>query len=375
MIKTYKIRLFPTKEQEELMWKHIGCCRFIWNWGLEEQQKEYAKDGKKLSCFDLCKKLTALKQDSSYTWLNEVSNATLQIILRDLDKAYVKFFNHTAGFPKYKSKKKSKNSFPVRNNTTYFIDDVVNIIKIGKVKYRTTYEIPQGRDVKICNPRICLVNHKWILTIRLNRENQAVDLTNKLMGIDLGVKDLCNVAFGDENIIIHNINKTSSMKQKQKKLKRLQRKASRKYRQNGNYKKTNNILKTEEKIRELFYHISMMRQNYIHQTTHKLVALTPKRVVMEDLNVSGMIKNRHLSKAIQDQCFYEFIHQMKYKCEWNGIEFIQADRFFPSSKTCSCCGNIKADLKLSDRVYRCPDCGLSIDRDYNAAINLMKYVA
>ena len=194
------------------------------------------------------------------------------------------------------------------------------------------------------------------------------------MGIDLGVKVLCSVAFSGENIVIDNINKTINMKRKQKKLKRLQHKVSRKYHQNGSFKKTSNILKAEEQIRELSYHISMTRRNYIHQATHKFVSMRPYRVVMEDLNVSGMMKNKHLSKAIQEQCFYEFIRQMKYKCEWNSIEFIQVDRFYPSSKTCSCCGTINSNLKLGDRIYVCPECGLVIDRDYNAAINLMKYV-
>lgn len=372
-MKTYKIRLLPTKEQEELMWKHIGCCRFIWNWGLEIQKVEYSSSGKKLSSFDLIKKLTPLKKEEQYAWLNEVLNASLVTTLRDLDKAYSNFFRG-AGFPKFKSKKKSKPNYPIRNDGTYFTEESVTIPKIGKVKYQTNYNVPLGKEAKLYNPRISYVNKKWILTVGFECENQALELTNKSMGIDLGIKVLCSVAFGDENIVIKNINKTSNMKKKQKKLKRLQRKVSRKYYQNGNFEKTANILKVEEQIRELSYHISMTRQNHIHQATHKLVFMRPYRVVMEDLNVSGMMKNKHLSKVIQEQCFYEFVRQMKYKCEWNGIEFVQVDRFYPSSKTCSCCGTIKSSLKLSDRIYVCPECGLVIDRDYNAAINLMKYV-
>lgn len=374
MIKTYKIRLLPTKEQEQSMWKHIGCCRFIWNWGLDIQKQEYAKNGKKLSCFDLIRKITSLKKEEEYVWLNEASVPSLQTTLRDLDKAYTNFFKG-AGFPKFKSRKKSKLSYPVINNKTYFDEKVVTIPKLGKVRYKTNYNIPLGKEVKLHNPRISYINNKWILTVGIDCENQVVELTDKFMGIDLGIKNLCNVAFGNKNIVVKNINKTSVMKKRQKKLKRLQRKVSRKYQQNGSYEKTNNILKLEAQIKEFHYHISMARQNYIHQTTHMLVALRPQKVAMEDLNVSGMMKNKHLSKAIQEQCFYEFIRQMKYKCEWSGIEFTQVDRFYPSSKTCSCCGSIKSDLKLSDRIYKCPDCGLSIDRDYNAAINLMKYVA
>lgn len=372
-MKTYKIRLFPTEEQEALMWKHIGCCRFIWNWGLDIQQKEYAENGKKLSCFDLIKRLTPLKKEEKYTWLNEVSNASLQTTLRDLDKAYSSFFRG-AGFPKFKSRKKAKPNYPVITGKTYLTEESATIPKLGKVRYQTNYNIPLGKEVKLFNPRISYVNKKWILTVGFDCENQAVELTDKSMGIDLGVKDLCNVAFGDENIVVKSINKTFVMKRKQKKLKRLQRKVSRKYLQNGSYDKSANILKLEEQIRELQYHISMIRQNHIHQTTHRLVALRPKRVVMEDLNVLGMMKNKHLSKAIQEQCFHEFIRQVKYKCKWSGIEFTQVDKFYPSSKTCSRCGTVKKDLKLSDRTYVCPECGLVTDRDYNAAINLMKYV-
>ena len=151
---------------------------------------------------------------------------------------------------------------------------------------------------------------------------------------------------------------------------------SRKYeanREGDKFVKTNNIIKLEKQIKLLHRKLSNIRNNHIHQATNKIIKLKPFRVVMEDLNIKGMMKNKCLSKAIQEQCFYEFIRQMKYKCEWNGIEFIQVDRFYPSSKTCSCCGNIKKDLKLSDRTYICDKCGLIIDRDLNASINLGNY--
>ena len=168
------------------------------------------------------------------------------------------------------------------------------------------------------------------------------------------------------------------MRELNKKTKRTQRAISRKYEANRKgkaYIKTKNIEKLETRLRNLHQRIANIRSNYIHQTTHTLVSMLPKRVVMEDLNISGMMKSKHLSKAIQEQCFYEFIRQMRYKSEWNGIEFVQADRFYPSSKTCSCCGSIKHDLKLKDRTYTCPECGVVIDRDLNAAINLSRYAA
>ena len=139
------------------------------------------------------------------------------------------------------------------------------------------------------------------------------------------------------------------------------------------YNKTNNIERCETKLRKLYERLSNIRTNYIHQSTSKLIKLLPRRVVMEDLNISGMMKNKHLSKAIQEQCLHEWIRQMRYKCEWSGIEFVQADRFYPSSKTCSNCGCVKRNLKLKDRTFVCDECGFTIDRDYQAALNLMRY--
>ncbi|MPM11091.1 IS607 family transposase ISCbo9 [bioreactor metagenome] len=175
---------------------------------------------------------------------------------------------------------------------------------------------------------------------------------------------------------IKNINKTKRVKKLKKRLRRLQRQVSRKYEANkeGNkFVKTNNIIKLEKQIKLLYRKLSNIRKNHIHQATNKIIKMYPFRIVMENLNVSGMMKNKHLSKAIAEQGFYEFIRQIKYKCEFNKIKFIQVDKFYPSSKTCSCCGSVKKDLKLKDRVYRCEKCGLEIDRDKNASINLGNY--
>ena len=219
--------------------------------------------------------------------------------------------------------------------------------------------------------------NKYFISFGLECENQTRELNDYSMGIDLGVKDLAVISYGENSLVFHNINKSSKVKKLYRELKHLQRSISRKYetnKQGNKYVKTNNIIKAEEKLRKINKKISDIRNNYIHQTTHKLIELLAKRVVMEKLNVLGMMKNKHLAKVIGEQNFYKFIEYMKYKCEWNGIEFIQVDRFYPSSKKCSCCGNIKKDLKLSDRVYVCK-CGLNIDRDLNAAVNLKNYVA
>lgn len=377
MIKSYKIRLYPTKEQEALMWKHIGACRYIWNYMLAYQQERRANGEKHLSAFDMIKLLTPLKKDREHEWLCEVSNMSLVAVCRDLDKAYKGFFKKIARFPKFKSRKRSRATYPARANI-WFSDKLVYIEKVGKIKYKTDFDLPQGRGCKFTNPRISNVNGKWMLSFGMESENQVPVLTDISMGIDLGVKDLAIAEFNGTKITYRNINKTSKMKRLEKQRRHLERSISRKYEQNrkGNtFVKTNNIMRSEERLKKMYARMTNIRTNYIHQTTHDLVSLLPKRVVMEDLNVTGMMKNRHLSKAIQEQCFAEFIRQMQYKCEWNGIEFVQVGRFYPSSKTCSCCGAIKHDLRLRDRVYVCAECGAEIDRDYNAAINLSRYVA
>lgn len=379
MIKSFKIRIYPTKEQEQNMWRHIGASRYIKNYMIDLQKKRHEQGESYLSAFSMIKYITPLKNDGEHNWLYEISNKTLQRSCQDVANAYTSFFNKRAGYPKFKSRKKSKQTFPVDTESFYFKDSrFINIQKIGKVRYRTDFNFPIGKGVaKFINVRVSYVNGKWMVTFGLECENQALELTNVNMGIDLGVKDLAVVEFDGECLIFCNINKSKKMRSLKSQLKHTQRNISRKYNKNkqGNcYVKTNNIIREENKLRKIYARITNIRQNYIHQATHQLISMLPRCIVMEDLNVIGMMKNRHLSKAISEQCFSEFIRQMKYKCEWNGIEFVQADRFYPSSKTCSGCGCIKSDLKLSDRIYICNDCGLVIDRDYNAAVNLSRYI-
>ena len=371
MIKSVKIRLLPTKEQELLMFKTIGCSRFAYNWALNRSNELY-KLGEKYSMANIRKEFTQLKKQDEFKWLNEVSNTTMVESMRNLDKAFKSFFKKKSQYPKFKSKRKSKQSFYVRYDRLYFKNDVCNIEKIGKVKFKTNYNIP---DCKYINPYCSYDGKFWYLSFGFeHNENQVVLNEDLSIGIDLGVKDLAIVNVLDKPI--KNINKTKKVKKIKKRLKRLQRQVSRKYEENkcnNKFVKTNNIIKLEKQIKLLHRKLSNIRNNHIHQATNKIVKLYPYRVVMEDLNISGMMKNKHLSKAIQEQCLYEFIRQMKYKCEFNGIEFIQVDRFFPSSKKCSCCGEVKPIIKLKDRVYKCEYCGFEIDRDKNASINLGNY--
>ena len=260
----------------------------------------------------------------------------MKTICIDLHFAFEKFFQKDGGYPKFKTRKHKKFSFPIRDERTWFDGKNAHIEKIGKVKYTSDKDLPIGRTVmNIVNPRITYKNGKWILSFLIECENQTPELTDKPMGIDLGVKETMTVAYGDECIVFHNINKSETMRKLNNKLKYYQRCASRKYRANkqcNKFVKTKNIIRVEDKIRKLYAHIANIRLNYIHQCTHKLVSLKPCRVVMEDLNVMGMLKNRCLAKAVYEQCFYEIARQMEYKCVWNNIPFTRLTDFIRHQK-------------------------------------------
>ena len=371
-----KIRIFPNKEQEKILWKHINASRFIYNRMLEIQDLSYKMNLGYISRFNMINLLIKFKTE--YEWLWTVSNTTLQITCTDVDKAYQLFFKGISRHPKFKSKKRSKKAFPTRADQVYFKNNKVNIDKVGKIRYQTNYELPEGKgNIKCFDSRVTFINNKWILSFSIECDNQTPkpDLTgHPIMGIDLGIKELAVVSYGNSNLKIHSINKTKKIKELERRKKHIERNLSRKYKQNHSFKHTKNIEKELKKLRRDYYRMHNIRHDYIHKTTHYLTkVLLPKRVVMETLDINDMMKNRCLSKMIMDQCIGTFIHHMKYKCEDVGIEFIQVPRLFPSSKMCSCCGNIKKDLKLGDRVYVCDVCGNFMDRDLNAAKNLRDY--
>ena len=380
MIKGFKIRLYPTKEQEQLIWKHIGTSRWLYNHLLAEQTRRYENHERHMTAFDMNKYVTQLKNTDECGWLSQVNTHALYRVCADVAQAYENFFKKRAQLPRFKSRKRSKASFPLRGGVgiVWFDDNTTHLPSLGRVRYKTDFDFPKGRGVKFSNPRVSNKNGKWFLSFGMECENQVPELNDYSMGIDLGIKETMVVAYGDEQLVFHNINKSRKVKQLKRRMKHLQRSISRKYeanKQGNTFVKTNNIARQEDKLRKMYSRLTGIRMNYIHQSTHQLVSLLPYRVVMEDLNVQGMMKNKHLSKAIQEQCFYEVIRQMKYKCEWNGIEFIQADRFYPSSKTCSNCGCVHKGLTLKDRTFICPECGFTIDRDYQAALNLSRYAA
>lgn len=389
MIKSIKIRIIPTEEQVQLFWKSAGVARWAYNYFLSENEriyKEYIKNNKTGKRFisegEIRKYINNVLKKTTHSWLNEVGSNVMKQGVKDANLALKRYFKGISGKPKYKSRHKSKPSFYVNYESLKRKNNGFQGERIGFVK--TTQPLPKLKpNEKYSNPRISYDGENWSISIGYNVENNTYDLTEESIGIDLGIKELAVCSNGK---IYGNINKTKRVKQLEKRLKREQRKLSRKLLKNTKYhtqkrrpiyerplQECSNIQKQKSKIKHIYKQLSDIRNNYLHQTTTEIVKTKPFRVVMENLSVTGMMKNKYLSKSIAEQNFYEFIRQMKYKCEFNGITFIQVDKFYPSSKICSCCGNIKKDLKLSDRTYHCENCGLTIDRDYNASINLANY--
>ncbi|MGO1041637.1 RNA-guided endonuclease InsQ/TnpB family protein [Clostridioides difficile] len=370
MIKAKKVRLLPTKEQEEMFFKCSNIARFSYNYSLGLRIRYYKMFKKNISEQRLRKHITKRKK-TKLKFLSEVSNDIPKQAVKDMNLAFKSFFQKgNNGFPRFKSKRKSKLSF--YNDVCKLKIEDSNIIQLAKIgKVRTSEQLPI--NTKFTNPRISYDGKYWYISIGIEvDENQVILNKDLVIGIDLGLK---NLAICSDNVVFKNINKTHKVKKTEKRLKRLQRKISKKYdmnKQGNKYLKTKNILKLEKEVKLIHRKLTNIRNNHLHQTTNSIVKKYPCKIVMEDLNISGMMKNKHLSKSIANQGFYEFSRQMEYKCKFNGIEFVKVDRFYPSSKKCSQCGSIKKNLKLSDRIYKC-ECGLEIDRDLNASINLANY--
>lgn len=367
-MQSIKVRLKPTDEQISKLFQSANTRRFVYNWTLARQQENHKQGNKFLSDGVLRKEITQLKKTDEFKWLSEVSNDVAKQAVKDACNSYKRFFKGYSKFPKFKSKKKSRPSFYNDTVKLKVKKNSVMLLKIGWIK--TSEQLPI--NIKYYNPRITFDGKYWYITVAIDRQNNLYQLNDMSIGIDLGIKDLAVCSDGK---VFKNINKSNIAIKKEKRLRRLQRKVSRKYQINkkgDTYVKTCNIIKIEKEIRLLQRTLSNIRKNHLHQTTTSIVKTKPRRIVIEDLNVSGMMKNKHLAKAIHKQGFYEFRRQLTYKCEWYGIDLVVADRYYPSSKTCNSCGNIKKDLKLSNRKYSC-QCGYTMDRDLNAAMNLAEY--
>ena len=381
MIKSIKVRLNPNNKQLTKLFQYSGCARFAYNWAISREQDNYKQGNKFLSDSELRKEFTQLKKQSEYQWLNEVSNNVTKQAIKDACNTYKKFFKGQCKYPKFKSKKHSIPSFYQDNVKIRFTDTHVKIEGFSMNKKKNKQKLnwiklcEKGRiptNCKYMNPRFTYDGLYWYVSVGIEVNDDTTLPSNEGIGIDLGIKDL---AICSDNNTYKNINKTQTVKNLEKRKRRLQRSVSRRYEKNkkgASYCKTSNIIKREKELLKVIKRITNIRQNYLHQTTSEIVKTKPSYICMEDLNVSEMMKNKHLSKAVQQQDFYEFRRQIEYKSAWNNIPVVIADRLFPSSKLCSCCGSFKKDLNLSDRIYKC-ECGNIIDRDYQAALNLKMY--
>ena len=389
MLTAKKIRLKPTPEQEILFWKSAGTARWAYNYFLSENEriyKEYIDNGKTgvkyISGAEVRKYINNTLKKTTHTWLSEVGSNVMKQAVSDAEKAFKEWLAGKRGKPHFKSRRKSKISFYVNYERLSRKNGGFHGEKIGFVwTSESLPKLPEGE--KYSNPHISFDGKYWYLSVGYPVEPNKTELSGESLGIDLGIKSLAVCSNGKA---YKNINKSARMKKLNKRLKREQRKLSRMIENNiSGYgekrkpiftrplKECSNIMRQIQNIRLINKRITDIRTNHLHQTTSEIVKTKPSRIVMETLNVRGMMKNRHLSKAIAEQCFFEFKRQIKYKSEFYGIELVEVPTYYPSSKTCSRCGVIKKDLKLSDRVYRCESCGAVIDRDLNASINLANY--
>ena len=378
MKRAYKIEINPTDEQKCKIHRTIGVSRFVYNFYIARNKEVYEKEGKFVSGMDFSKWLNNeyIPNNQEMKWIKEVSSKATKQAIMNADKAFRDFFKKSKGFPRFKKKKNQdvKAYFPKNNKTDWTLErHRVKIPTLGWVRLKEFGYIPVNSIVK--SGTISQKSDRYYVSILVEEDDKKVyKSTNEGLGIDLGVKEF---AVCSDGIKFKNINKTSTVKKVEKKLKREQRKLSRKYEslkiRNKNIKEGRatgqNIQKQVIKVQKLHQRLINIRTDYINKTVFSIIKQKPSYITIEDLNVKGMMKNKHLSKAIASQKFFEFKTKLTVKCKENNIELRIVDRFYPSSKTCSQCGKIKKDLKLSDRIYKC-DCGFTIDRDLNASINL-----
>ncbi len=376
--RAYKIEINPTDDQKSKIHQTIGVSRFIYNFYIAHNKEIYEKEGKFVSGMDFSKWLNNeyIPNNQDKKWIKEVSSKATKQAIMNGDKAFKDFFKKAKGFPRFKKKKNQdvKAYFPKNNKTDWTLErHRVKIPTLGWVRLKEFGYIPKNSVVK--SGTVSQKAYRYYVSILVEETYIKIsNPNNEGLGIDLGIKEFAICSNGNK---FKNINKTSTVKKIEKKLKREQRKLSRKYEslkiRNKNIKEgratRQNIQKQVVKVQRLHQRLANIRTDYINKTVFSIVKQKPSYITIEDLAVSNMMKNKHLSKAISSQKFFEFKTKLMSKCKQNNIELRIVDRFYPSSKTCSNCGKIKKDLKLSDRIYKC-DCGFTIDRDLNASINL-----
>ena len=379
LIKSYKTEINPTLEQKQIIHKTIGVCRYVYNFYLSHNKEIYDAEKRFVSGREFSKWLnnTYLRENPDKSWIKEVSSKSVKQSIMNADTAFKKFFRQKSGFPKYKKKGISDvKMYFVKTDSKAVIRCERHRIKIptlGWMRLKEKGYFPTNPDTHIIKSgTVSMKAGRYYVSILVEEPPQMpTGAFTDGIGIDLGLKSLLVSSNGIKK---QNINQTKTIRKLRKQLKRKQRCLSRKYEDLKKRKKKGeatrqNIQKQKLKVQKLHQRIANIRTNYINQCVNELVKTKPAFITIEDLNISGMMKNRHLSKAIASQKFYEFRVKLEAKCKENGIELRIADRFYPSSKMCHHCGFVKKNLKLSDRIYRCT-CGYIEDRDVNASLNL-----
>lgn len=362
MVKAYKYKIKPDKQQEELLQKFFGCVRYIYNWGLETKTSAYKKDGKAVNYLQLAKQLTLLKQQEDHEWLNECTTESLQQSLRSLDNAFTSFFRKKAKYPKFKSKKHSRNSAKFINSVHFNFDEwTVKLPKLGKVKLCKNRTF----DHSTCKQGTCTVSQDhcgtyWCTITVDNLQPKPAKtklVKDNAVGVDLGIKDYAILSDGTK------FSNPKYLNNVKKQLAHLQKRFSRTQKDSVNHEKM------RVKVAKCHRKISNRRSDFLHKLTTYLITRYDV-ICLEDLNVKGMVQNHRLARAIEDAAWAEFVRQLTYKAEWYGKHILYIGRFEPSSKLCHECGYINKELKLSDRKWTCPECGTHHDRDVNAARNI-----
>lgn len=387
--KKYKVRLFPTKDQEKMFWKHIHACRWMWNYAIRLNIDNHIKTDKFLNRYDYSKIITKLKENEKFNWIADVSVHLLYRVCDNVWSSYSRYLHKKAKLPGFKSRKTAKNSFPVRssNNATYFISDsLIRIPKCGKIKCRIDYRKENiGHSIlRLYDPYIKhTANGKWILTFSSEIENQDFVMNeNGPLGIDMGIKEAATYSYEDLNgnihtDVVHNINKSKTIKDLDRKITHIHRNISRKVlmakKLGYDWNSSKRYQKELKRFRKLLYHRSnIIKDEYDKITSHIIYNIRPSIIWLEDLDIEAMRKIKHLSKEISDANWGLFRRMLEYKGEYFGIPVLYVPKRYPSSQLCSCCG-FKQKMPLSKRVYECPNCGMKLDRDVNASMNLMYY--
>ena len=375
MLKSFKTEINPTEEQKVKIRKTIGTCRYIYNFYLAHN-KELHDNGEKFKSgksFSVWLNNEYLPQNPDKLWIKEVSSKSVKHSIENGCVAFTRFFKHQSAFPNFKKKGRSDvKMYFVKNNPKDCRCERhrINIPSLGWVRMKEKGYFPTTKDgYVIKSGHVSIKADRYYVSVLIEIPNNKIaNNSNEGIGIDLGLKDFAIVSNGKT---YKNINKSAKLKKLEKQLIREQRSLSRKYEniKKGESTQRANIQKQKRVVQKLHHKIDNIRTDYINKTIAEIVKTKPSYITIEDLNVSGMMKNRHLSKAVASQKFYEFRTKLQAKCKESGIELRVVNRWYPSSKTCHCCGTIKKDLKLSDRIFQC-DCGYIEDRDFNAALNL-----